>query len=250
MGKEYSKKNIGMEYLTAEGYSVKIVDGGSKPRYCTVQIEDWTGEARLDRVRIGKVRYPYQKSVCGVGYLGEGNHKSQSNGKSNNVYFVWSTMIRRCYDPNVFKKLPTYINCSVDPRWHNFQVFAEWYYNNSKKIRGIKFHLDKDLLIDGNKVYSPETCVILPARINLFLANKKSNNVSGFIGVSFDSASKKWRATCHDFHKHGNITLGCCDDPEKASLMYLKGRSIQAEHAKNYMRSLGIYSEEVIQKIK
>ena len=38
-------------------------------------------------------------------------------------------------------------------------------------------HLDKDLLVCNNKVYSPETCVFVPREINQFLT--KSNNSRG-----------------------------------------------------------------------
>lgn len=31
------------------------------------------------------------------------------------------------------------------------------------------WHLDKDILLKGNKVYSPETCAFVPAKINSLL---------------------------------------------------------------------------------
>jgi hypothetical protein len=70
----------------------------------------------------------------------------------------------------------------MDNRWHNFQNFAQWYYKNYKPyMQG--WHLDKDFLVKGNKVYSPETCCLLPNEINcLMLFPKNSTKLS--VGVS------------------------------------------------------------------
>ena len=52
----------------------------------------------------GRVKNPYDKTVHGVGYLGEGKYKSSENGKLTKVYIIWVSMIQRCYDPYYINK--------------------------------------------------------------------------------------------------------------------------------------------------
>ena len=46
----------------------------------------------------GKIKCPYDRSVYGVGYFGEGKYKATENGKSTRVYNTWHNMMVRCYD--------------------------------------------------------------------------------------------------------------------------------------------------------
>ena len=90
-----------------------------------------------------------------------------------------------CYDENELKKEPSYIGCKVCEEWLNFQNFARWIYDNKYECDDLE--LDKDLLIKGNKIYSPNTCCLLPHEINyaismcfdrnrhVFLLNKYNN---------------------------------------------------------------------------
>ena len=92
------------------------------------------------------------------------------NGKKviTKPYNTWSSMLTRCYSENYHKLQPTYIGCSVCEEWHNFDVFCEWFAQNYKD----GYQLDKDLLQQGNKMYSPKTCVFLTQRINSLLIER------------------------------------------------------------------------------
>lgn len=114
----------------------------------------------------GNVKNPYHPSIYGVGYLGEGKYKPSKNGKSTKAYKVWLKMLQRCYEPYYLNRYPTYRDCYVCEKWHNFQNFAEWWEKKVYNCNNEKMCLDKDILIKGNKIYSPETCLILPERIN------------------------------------------------------------------------------------
>ena len=125
----------------------------------------------------GNIKCPYEPRYYGIGYLGEVKYKMSENGKKTKCYNTWHNMLERCYNPKYQEKYPTYKDCEVYESWHNFQTFAEWYNDNYYQIHGEVMCLDKDILIKGNKIYSPETCVFVPEKINLLFI--KSDNSRG-----------------------------------------------------------------------
>lgn len=66
-----------------------------------------------------------------------------------------------------------YVNVKVCKEWEDFENFYEWFKDQvEKKWYRKGRHLDKDLLSPKDcKIYSPETCCFLPAKVNLFLVN-------------------------------------------------------------------------------
>lgn len=117
------------------------------------------------------------KLIYGIGFNGEGRYNSVNNKKARDC---WTRMLQRCYDEKFHKKQPTYINCTVDNHWHNFQNFAFWfelYYNKD-------WVLDKDILIKGNKIYGPDTCCFVPREINNLFTKRKADRGSFPIGVT------------------------------------------------------------------
>ena len=114
----------------------------------------------------GDVKNPCYPSVYGVGYIGEGKYKVSVNGKMTKAYRYWNDMLKRCYDPYYLNKKPTYRDCFICDEWLNFQNFAEWWEENIYNCNNERIVLDKDILVKGNKIYSPETCILVPERIN------------------------------------------------------------------------------------
>lgn len=119
----------------------------------------------LQNIKNGQIKYPYHKSVYGVGYYGHGKYSARTNSEKTEEYIKWFSMFVRCYDEKYQEKQPTYIGCSVSEDFHNFQNFAEWY-NRNKYECNYPLELDKDFLYEGNKVYSPSTCCLIPKEIN------------------------------------------------------------------------------------
>lgn len=104
-------------------------------------------------------------AVNGNGYIGTGKYKSKINGKNTKAYQCWVDMLRRCYCPRTqaYGGNQVYIGCTVSDDWRNFQNFAKFHEENY--IEG--YHLDKDTLVDGNKLYSAETCQFIPPVDNI-----------------------------------------------------------------------------------
>lgn len=124
----------------------------------------------------GNVKNPYDKTVSGIGFLGDGDYVAWKNGKHTPVYLAWKNMIDRCYCENKSYMYPAYFGiCTVSSDWHNFQVFAKWYFDNWYEVDG-RLHIDKDILVPGNKEYGAERCILLPQRINMLFVNKPNKN--------------------------------------------------------------------------
>lgn len=113
--------------------------------------------------------------VYGVGISEEGKYPRyllQGVRKPTIEYRIWFGMLNRCYSPN---QQDSYIGCEMSENFKNFQWFAEWcQHQTGFGLKG--YHLDKDLLIKGNRMYSEDTCCFLPRSINNFL-NVRSNRV-------------------------------------------------------------------------
>lgn len=147
----------------------------------------------------GSCKNPYHLSVYGYGYFGVGPHVSEKRVDGKRVfdksYRIWKAMIGRI--GNRDGKHPGYIDCDVCEEWRNFQVFADWYYDKYYMVGDEQMQLDKDILIPGNKIYSPETCCIVPERINELVSKiytDKENKLPPGVRRRNDSLSEKYRS--------------------------------------------------------
>ena len=149
--------------------------------------------ARLDHIKSGVVKDPYVPSVHGIGVTGT-KYQSTSNGVETKEYMLWQNMLKRCYSDKYQKKYPTYECCGVSDNFKSYEYFYEWCH---KQIGfGNKgWHLDKDLLTKGNKVYSENTCVFIPKEINLVLTKSDKKRGEHPIGVSWCKKANAFKAS-------------------------------------------------------
>lgn len=186
---------------------------------CTVRFDSGNIYSNLEYASIknGQVRDYLLPVIFNVGFLGIGNFKSRCGDTRTKHYIKWYGMLERCYDKKCQEKYPTYIGCSVDEKWHNFQVFAEWFEENYKPhMHG--WHLDKDILKKGNKVYSPETCCFVPKEINKLFTKRQNCRGDFPIGVSKVKRSGRYIAS---LNKNGKQrSLGTFDTIEEAFEAY------------------------------
>jgi len=128
---------------------------------------------RYHNFKIMNIKSREEKKFRNTAYIGNGDNKSQYNNVKCKIYKKWKSMIERCYCMDIVSY--TYVEVCKD--WHNFQKFAEWYRENyNPKIMG-NWHLDKDILSDEGKIYSPEYCCFVPGEINMSFCRKKKQNI-------------------------------------------------------------------------
>lgn len=218
---------IGEINYNRHGSQMKIVGIGDK-RNIYVEFTEHGNVVSTSYLNFkdGKVRNNYDKTVYGVGYIGEGMYKSQDGGKQSKIYRCWYSMFSRCYSEVYHIRRPNYKDCVVDSRWYSFQDFGEWYDENYYEIEGEEMALDKDILIKGNKIYSPDTCVFVPQRVNSLFTNSNSIRGDYPIGVSYNKRDKAFIAYSKD-GKRNTIHLGYFSNEHDAFIAY-----------KNYRESL------------
>lgn len=159
-----------------------------------VQFQDefkYEKEIHYNNFKRGTVLNPYDKTAYNVGYAGIGEYETSSNGIEYRTYKIWKELLGRCYPRNEDgrKRHKAYDGCTICEEWKCYQKFAEWYEKNYYEVVGSRMHLDKDILFNSNKFYSPETCLIVPQRINMIFINKK-NKWDFPSGVSLSKTGK------------------------------------------------------------
>ena len=180
---------------------------------------DWVFEhAQYQKFKDGEIKCPYERRYYGKGYLGEGKYKVRENSKINPWFKIWHHMLERCYDSKYQERYPTYKGCRVEEYLLNFQHMGKWLEENYYKVPGEVMCLDKDILCKGNKVYSRETCIFVPQRINLLFIKRDNARGDNPIGVS-DLPSSNYRVHCNNGYGK-QVYLGTYSTKEEAFQVY------------------------------
>lgn len=148
-----------------------------------------------------------RKAICGIGI-----NDAEEGAYNTDAYQVWVNMIKRCYSDGALAKRPNYRGCSVCSEWLRLSNFLKWYNENCKPGDQI----DKDILIKGNKVYGPKTCLGVPSRINALFISARAARGKYPIGVSL--RHKKYDAQIN--YGNGAVHLGRYNTPEEAFYAY------------------------------
>lgn len=187
--KELKKELEGKIFYNFYGTPMKVIEYKNSSNVL-IEFQDehkFRKTVHISNLKRQNVSNPYDKNCCGVGYYGfDYMPTNKEMGKEwNYCYNTWIGMLQRCYDSKFQLNHPTYIGCSVCEEWHSFKNFSEWFFENVKAIKDYngKFCLDKDILYKDNKIYSPDTCCIVPNEINMLFVRNKSQRTNLPIGV-------------------------------------------------------------------
>lgn len=124
-------------------------------------------------------------------------------------YRAWGNMLKRCYSTKYQDKKPTYKDCSVSEWWLRFSNFKSWMECQDWEGK----QLDKDLLFEGNKVYSVDTCVFVTPLVNSFTTDRSNSRGEWLIGVYWNKEKNKFMSSCRNpFTKKGeNLGYFTCE---------------------------------------
>lgn len=155
----------------------------------------------------------------GINDLPKGSCSVIVDGKSKipQFYNKWQSMIYRCYSKKMLDKRPTYTGCTVCDEWKFLSNFKRWL--ESHPIERQSWDIDKDILFPDNKIYSPETCILVPSWVNLFVRTREAARGDYLIGASYDKRSKKFRSHVN-VGKGEMLHLGYFNDEMSAHLAW------------------------------
>ena len=119
-------------------------------------------------------------------------------------YRVWKSILARCYSTKFQERQPTYIGCTVSEEWKYLSVFKAWM--EKQDFEGKQ--LDKDILFEGNKVYSTETCVFVSRALNSFTTDRGNGRGKWLIGVCWHKGASKFMSQCRNPFTKKNEHLG------------------------------------------
>ena len=140
------------------------------------------------------------------------------------IYVTWKGMLARCYCPKTQDRQPTYRNCSVCEEWLLFSNFREWVVSQDWEGKA----LDKDILIKNNKVYSPESCVLIDRLVNSFITENCTRRGDCLIGATrreYSDKVTKYEATCRNPITKDKDYLGGFDTELEAHLSWRQRKS-------------------------
>lgn len=218
VGKVFTSKYCGLfkviSYHNRSKVEIEFIETGYR-KFCG-----------LSNIRVGEIKDPYFKSLCGVGVVGVKYGTRYKNESGENVmvkqYNIWSHMIKRCYSDKSENKDKTYKGCTVSENFKHYEYFYEWC-NKQVGFGNDGWHLDKDLLVKGNKVYSENTCVFLPQELNNLLTNRSNNRGEFPIGVCYRKREGKYSSAL-SLNKGNPTTLGYYNTPEEAFYAYKEAK--------------------------
>lgn len=168
----------------------------------------------------GSIKNPFHPSIYGVGITGN-KYPRSINCKMTKEYDTWIHILQRCFDNRLKEKQPSYIDKECCDEWLYYPNFYEWLHsqpNFDKWYNGKRWAIDKDILVKGNKVYSPENCCLIPQNVNCLFLKREAERGIYPIGVHYREDG--FTARCRNPFTDTNEELGCYFTPEKAFEAY------------------------------
>jgi len=137
------------------------------------------------------------------------------------IYYTWKRMLSRVYNEASLRSAPTYKGCSVCDEWLLFSNFKLWMVCQDGEGK----ELDKDILVLGNKEYSPEACCFVSRSLNNLLTHNHLSRGEYPTGVHFSKSSRKYIAKISIVGRQ--IQLGYFSTPELAEAAYIKAKAAE-----------------------
>ena len=140
-------------------------------------------------------------------------------------YTVWTDMLKRCYNEKYLERYPTYIGTSVYNEWLYATAFKQWMEQQDWSGKS----LDKDIIVRGNKLYSPETCAFVLPATNSFVTASDAIRGEYPIGVCLYKRTGKYIARCQNIFTVKLEHLGYFLTPEEAHEAWRKRKHALAQ---------------------
>lgn len=148
-------------------------------------------------------------------------------GQTCPFYSKWRSVLERVYSEKLHNKYPTYKDASICEEWLSASAFKQWMLHQPWEGN----HLDKDILILGNKLYSPETSRFVPSYVNRLLLTRGKARGELPLGVNLydPDSGTPYRAQVSNPLTQRNIHLGLFKTKEDAHWAWQESKASQIE---------------------
>ena len=179
----------------------------------------------------------YGVGVNDLGYRTQVNEGVTKNGGKRiqksvfrcKYYEVWTGMLERCYSKKLLESRPSYTGTSVCNKWLSATLFKKWMEQQDWSGKC----LDKDIIVPGSKLYSPDTCAFVLNATNSFVIARDACRGEYPIGVSLCKPTGKFFARCNNPFTGKNEHLGYFLTPEEAHEAWRKRKHELAQLVAN-----------------
>lgn len=212
------------EKLNNQGCLMKIIECKNKTNIVVEFQDEYKAKVSTQYINFqrGIVKNPYYPSVLGIGIIGT-KYPRSINCKELKEYESWKCILRRCYDGKTKNSQPTYCEVTCCKEWLNYENFYEWLHsqdNFGKWHDGKRWAVDKDILVKGNKVYSPDTYCLVPQGVNCLFLKRDAARGKYPIGVRYECG--RFKAICQNSIIGKTEELGKYSTAEEAFNVYKK----------------------------
>ena len=226
-------------------YNAKVVNYISARKVEVIILETSKNYTfKTDALENGIFKDPFYPTVYGEGFIGD-CYKVHKNLAKSKPYKTWKGMLERCYCPKFLSKNPSYKGAKVCEYWKQYSNFKNWFDANYVE----DYHLDKDLKVLNNMVYSPDTCTFVPKHVNSLFTGYHSDKNCLDIGVHWCRSRGIWYYQCCN-SLSGKRVAGSCISKLVCVRNYLEQKSIVVEGVIKYYPALpDIIKDNIRQKI-
>lgn len=222
-------ERVGYEKCNNQGCLMKCIEY-NKYSYILVEFQDkykYVTNSQWGHFKSGNIKNPYFPEVLGVGSLGV-KYPTKINDKHLKEYITWRHILERAFDISYKMKFQTYNDCSVCDEWLLYENFYEWLHSQSnfeQWLRGDRWAIDKDIIKKGNKLYSPDTCCLVPPKINSLFT--KRDCARGCLPIGVSKHQQKYRASINMDDKRVIFPVRCTVEEAFLDYKYIKEEYIK-----------------------
>ena len=208
---EAKEKYLGKTFQSNNHGCFKIVGYTSSTKVDVVFLETgFKTTTHIGLITRGEVKDCFKPTVQGFGIIGTENVRD-NEGVILETYRKWESMIGRVYSKSVKTDVNNpYFSTSISEDFRWFKDFRSW----CEKQIGFGnqgWHLDKDILVKGNKVYSEDTCCFVPPEINSLIIKADSIRGKYLIGIYEDKQVGKFKVRISVEGKQKHIGRYYCE---------------------------------------
>lgn len=221
------KERLGAERINNQGCKMKCIEYKNSMNIM-IEFQDeykYVINSRWYHFDNGGILNPYYPTVYDIGIVGRKYDTKNNNKKNIKEYKTWVGMLERCYSEKWKIKNPAYKDVTVCKEWLLYENFYEWLHSQENFDKWVNLNrsaIDKDIIVKRNKIYSPETCCLVPQNVNSLFTRADIIRGKYPIGVHWHNASQKFCAKVRNPFIDEEEIIGEYDSPIKAFNAYKK----------------------------